>query len=421
MRRLILLATAAALALGAWALPAPDIAVGAGDELPDPRPLSARSSVWYCAGADAETDPVLGAALPTAGRAVFSLPADGEFIDVFEQRLTAPGVAEIDVGNGLRFHPGPALVEVSSSPSGAAVILTGPTQLAGVSCQIAAKEWFLNGGTQGPSETLTLRLYNPLLEPARVSLQLMSEFGFEPLLNDAQVQVAPRDWEDFNFGPLLGERERIAIKVNTEEGVVIPSFTSTGPEGLAVWPGEGLSPIWEFPVAQADATSGILSLWNSGPIDATATVSVVGTAGVAGTVTVVVGPQREERVDLAAISEGEVGAVVKSDLPLAAAVLTAGPGGRAGSVGAPRTVVRWLVPANNLVRGLDYRVVVLNSSDDEVELTSRSVGNETANRIVILPGTIRRLAISGKGAEITASGPVSVAWVVASETDLGLG
>ena len=420
MRRLVLLATVSVLALGAWALPAPDVEPGASDELPDPRPLATRSNVWYCAGTDSEVDPVLAAALPTAGRVEFSLPVDGEFIDVFEKRLTTPGVAEVDVGDGLRFHPGPALIEVSSSPSAAAIVLSGPTQLAGDACQTAAKEWFLNAGTQGPSERLTLRLYNPLLEPARVSLRLMTEFGFEPLLDDAQVQVGPRDWEDFDFGPLLGERARVAIQVNTAEGVVIPSFTSSGPEGLAVWPGEGLSRTWEFPVAQAEATSGILSLWNPDVTDATATVSVLGTEGVAETVTVTVGAQREERIDLAAISAGEVGAVVSSDLPLAAAVLTAGPGGRAGSVGAPRPLENWLVPSNNLVRDLDYRVVVLNSGADDVELISRSVGNETASQIVVPAGTIRRLSIAGKGAELSASGPVTVAWIVVGASDLGL-
>ncbi len=421
MRRFILVAVVTAGALAVWAFPAPDVESGAGNELPDPRPLSSRSNVWYCSGSDAETDPVLGAALPTAGRAEFSLPADGEFLDVFEERLTDPGVAEVDVGDGLRFHPGPALIEVSSSPSGAAVVLSGPSQLAGDSCQTAAKEWFLNAGTQGPVETLTLRLFNPLLEPARVSLQLMSEFGFEPLLDDARVLVGPRDWEDFDFGPLLGERDRVAIKVSAVEGVVIPSFSSVGPEGLAVWPGEGLSPHWEFPVAQAEATSGIISLWNPGVVDATASVSIIGTAGVVGNITVTVGAQREERIDLSTVSDAEVGAVVTSDIPLAAAVLVKGPGGRAGSTAAPRPVERWLVPANNLVGGLDYRVIVLNSSGDDVELLSRPIGSETANRVVLPAGTIRRLAIAGKGAELTASGPVTVAWIVVGSSDLGIG
>ena len=119
--RLLLVAVVAALAVGAWALPAPETEEGASDDLPDPRPLSARSNVWYCVGSDSETDPILGAALAAAGRVEFSLPVDGEFIDVFEQRLSDPGVAEMDVGDGLRFHPGPALIEVSSSPSGAAI------------------------------------------------------------------------------------------------------------------------------------------------------------------------------------------------------------------------------------------------------------------------------------------------------------
>lgn len=421
MRRLLLAVVVAGVAVIAWTLPTPDVESVSSAELPDPRPLSARSGVWYCGGAEAETDPVLGAALPVAGRAEFSLPVGGDFIDVFEERLTEPGVAEVDVGDGLRFHPGPALVEVSSSPSGAAVLLAGPTQLAGDSCQIAAKEWFLNAGTQGPVETLTLRLYNPLLEPARASLQLMSEFGFEPLLDDAQVQVGPRDWEDFNFGPLLGERERIAIKVNTAEGVVIPSFSSTGQEGLAVWPGEGLSPRWEFPVVQAEGTAAVLSLWNPGVVDATAIVSVHGTAGLIDTLTVVVGAQREERVDVSAISGGDVAARIDSDLPLAAAVLASGPSGRAGAVGAPRTLNQWLVPANNLIEELEYRVVVFNSSGDEVELISRSVGNETANRVMLPPGAIRRQVIVGQGAEISASGPVSVAWIAQSASDLAIG
>ena len=64
---------------------------------------------------------------------------------------------------------------------------------------------------------------------------------------------------------------------------------------------------------------------------------------------------------------------------------------------------------------------VLNSADDAVEVVARPVGGEEGVRTEVAGHSIARLEIAGRGADITASGPVSVAWVVTGATDTGLG
>ena len=143
MKRLMVGLLAAVTAIAAWAMPAPDIAAGVVDDLPEPAAEN-RSQVWFCPGAAGDVDPVLMAQLVSPGIVGFSLPVEGEIIDSFQNRIE-PGVGDWDVGDLLLFHAGPAIVETSSSPSAASVIYRGPDQLAAGGCATAAKEWYLNG------------------------------------------------------------------------------------------------------------------------------------------------------------------------------------------------------------------------------------------------------------------------------------
>ena len=309
MKRLLIGVLAAVTAAAAWALPAPDSAEGVVEQLPELPETRQRSAVWFCPGVDGEVDPILAASLTSAGLAGFSLPADGEVADAFQTRIE-PGVADWDVGDVLLFHPGPAIVETSTTPSAASVIYRGPVQVAAGGCHTPAKEWFLAGARAGPAQTVTLRLFNPLLEQARVSLQVNTEFGFEPLLDLESVSIDPRDWTDVPLSLTLGDREQVAVRVAVTEGVVIPSLSMVGPNGLAVWPGESPSARWEFPLAQVAGTSGTLSVWNPGEESAEVAIELMGRQGPIGLFDLTVGPNREERFDISATTSLEAGAVV---------------------------------------------------------------------------------------------------------------
>lgn len=418
MKRLAIGVLAALTALAAWAMPAPDIAAGAVDELPEPV-AGSRSQVWFCPGAAAEVDPVLSAQLVSPGIVGFSLPVDGEIIDSFQNRIQA-GVGDWDVGDLLLFHPGPAIVETSSSPSAASVIFRGPDQLAADGCATAAKEWYLNGAGIGAAETLTLRLFNPLLEQGRVALEVVSEFGFEPLLDFQNMSIGPRSWEDVSLSLLLGEREQMAVRVSVVEGVVVPSMHRVTENGLAVWPGESPASRWEFPLAQVAGTDGTVSIWNPGDEVAEVDLELVGRQGPVGRFDVSVGPGREETFNVSSVTTRETGVVLTSTVAVVAAVRSDGPAGAASTVGAPRPVERWLVPAHGVVGGLDSFVFVLNSGDDPVEVIARPAGGERGAGVDVAGHSIARLQIDGRGADITASGPVSVAWVVTGQDDTGL-
>ena len=419
MKRLVVGVLAALTALAAWTMPAPDTAVGAVEELPEPT-AGRRSQVWFCPGADGEVDPILAAALVSPGIVGFSLPVEGSIVDSFQNRIEA-GVQDWDIGDLLLFHPGPAIIETSSSPSGAAVIYRGPNQVAADGCSIAAKEWYLNGAGIGQTDTLTLRLFNPLLEQARVSLEVVSEFGFEPLLDLENMSIGPRSWDDVSLSLLLGERQQIAVRVSIEEGVVIPSMHRVTQNGLAVWPGESPSSRWEFPLAQVAGTDGTISVWNPGEETAEIDIELVDRQGPVGRFDVTVGPGREETFNVSSVTTRETGAVVTSSVAVVAAVRSDGPAGSASTVGAPRPAERWLVPTHGVVGGLSSFLFVLNSADEAVEVVARAAGSEEGVRTEVAGHSIARLEIAGRGADITASGPVSVAWVVTGATDTGLG
>ena len=418
MKRILIGALAGVAALAAWALPAPEVSSGAVADVLAP-PAGTRAGAWFCPGADGEVDPILTAGVLSAGLVGFSLPVDGDILDGFQER-TGPGVAEWDVGDGLFFHPGPAIVETSSRPAAATVLYRGPARLAADGCYVAAKEWFLNGtGIQSPA-TLTLRLFNPLLEPARVELEVVSEFGFEPLLDLETVGVGPRAWEDIELSLLLGDREQVAVRVAVTEGVVIPGLHAAGPNGLAVWPGESPSPTWEFPVAQVAGTAGVVSVWNPGDETAEVSLELAGRQGPVGRFELTVGPGREERFDVSGITAIEVGAVVRSSVAVVAALHAESPGARAASVGAPRPAVRWLVPGHSIAGDINSFVFVLNSGVDPVEVTSSAIGSEPGPAVQVAGGAIARLDVSGPGADVRASGPVSVAWLVSRAGEFGL-
>ena len=419
MKRFVIAILATVAGVTAWVMPAPDIASGAVDELPEPV-AGTRSEVWFCPGAAAEVDPIVTAAVLAPGIVGFSLPVAGEVLDSFQNRIPA-GVGDWDVGDGLFFHPGPSIVETSSSPSAAAVVYRGPAQVAADGCYTAAKEWFLNGATMRPSETLTLRLFNPLLEQGRVLLQVVTEFGFEPLLDLETMSIGPRAWEDVSLSLVLGDREQVAVQVSVTEGVVIPSLHAVGPNGLSVWPGESPSSTWEFPLVQTVGTTGEISVWNPGSEPADVSIELMGSRGPVGGFDLSVGPGREERYDVSSLTTAEVGAVIRSTVAVVAAVRSDGPGGTAATVGVPRPGARWLVPAHGIVPDLSSFVWVLNSGDDPVDVAAQPIGADSGTTRQVSGHSIARLDVSGRGADITATGPVSAAWVVVGAGDVGLG
>lgn len=419
MKHILIAVLAAVTAIAAWALPAPDTAAGAVPQLPELPETGQRSSVWFCPGVDGEVDPILTASLASAGLASFSLPSAGEVIDGFQTRVE-PGVADWDVGDVLLFHPGPAIVETSTTPSSAAVVYRGPVQVATSGCSTPAKEWFFTGGRSGPGEAVTLRLFNPLLEQGRVTIQVNTEFGFEPLLDLESVNVSPRDWVDVPLSLVLGDREQLAVGVAVTEGVIIPSLSVVTPNGLAVWPGESPSPVWEFPLAQVAGTSGTVSIWNPGTETADVTIELMGRVGPIGMFELTVGPSREERFAISSTTSLEAGAVVRSTGGVVAAVTSESAGGLAGAAGSPRAATRWLVPGHGVAGGLASFVFVLNSGDEPVVVEAGPMGSEATSTDSVPGHAIARLEISGRGAEITASGPVSVAWATVGAGDIGL-
>lgn len=420
VKRVLILSVVALAGLAAVAMgPIDDGPVGL-PALPDPEPSLGRSSVWYCLGAAADADPILAAATPGSARVSFSLPVDGAFIDTISESAAGEQVVTADLGDGRRFHPGPALVEVSATPSAAAFVVAGPQQLGADSCQVASKEWFVAGGSVGNGEILTLRLFNPLLEPAIAGIELVSEFGFEPLSDVASVTVPPRAWEDIPIGVVLGDRSEVSARVSVAEGVVIPGFVSITGEGLAIWPGQALSSVWEFPLAQPAGSEGVLTLWNPGESEATVTIELLETVGALPPVEVAVGAARQERIDLTTLTSREVAVIVRSTTPIAAAVRASGSAGSAAGVGAPRAAARWIVPLLGVHSDLTHRITVVNGGAEAAQIVVRLLGSQEATSLTVDARSLGTVSIDGTGAEVTSDQPVTVGWTATGRSDVAL-
>lgn len=416
VRRLLSAALIAALALLSWVMPSPEPEVAL-DDGGLPIPIANDTGVWYCPGADLAADPILSTVLLGGGTSSFSLPVAGEVADSAILTLRGPGMSVFNVGDVLPFHTGPALVEVSTAPSAAGVLFRGADAVAGTACQAAAKEWHLVGGTTGPDRRLSVVLYNPLLESAVADLTLSTEFGFEPLLDFDSVVVAPRDWIEVRLDREIGERASLSLKISTIDGLVIPTFVSRRSTGGAVWPGAGLSSLWEFP-ASPEGSGTEIAVWNplQEPVDVV--VSLLGMEGVLETQSATLAPGREERFPFAT---GGGAVVVEASAAIPAALVFESETGHAASAGVARPSTRWLVPVIKSAPGLTGTIHIVNGSEATAEVLIRVVSAEQAAAVTIPAGSALVVPSPGAGVEIESSTPVSVGWRVVGEADLALG
>ena len=433
MRRLlILVAVGSALAV-AVLLPAPEPAPDPLQGLIiEPPGLSSPEdeSIWYCpwAQSDAFRDSVLGVVALQEATAAFTFPVaiPGEPADTAHLEVIGRGAATLALGEVARRGDSPGFVEFSAGPAAASVTVMGEAVLAADACVSSGPAtWHFPGGSTMPGEHLTLRIFNPFPDPAKVTVTGVSDIGVEALADLESLPVGARSWRDVEFETLLRQRQNLVITVTAVEGVVVPAMAFGTAADEDWWPGVGEATEWEFPVARVQGTGAFLVVHNPGLGAVDVSVDLYTPDGpifVAFAATVA--PEVPARFDLSAYPGDPLAARVVASGPVAASVVAIGDGEVAVMPGAPAQASTWLLPGLRRLPLHATSIWLLNTSSEEAisatvsALTNFGTSGET---VVVAPGVPRQVDVTVVDAEgflVEASSPLTVAWTARGPTGL---
>ena len=441
MRRFAGLLVVAALGVGAAAMiepspPDPPDFTGAVAPQPEAR---ARSSVWYCPWADSgdlrDSDYALASVPPVNATVSLPSPIPNEAARQTNLSLAGPGAAIVDIEDIVRLGAAPGFVEFDDGPATASALITSDFSLAGDHCTVSIdKVWYLPGGTTREGRLLTLRLFNPFSELAKVSVSGVSEFGFVPLPELSPVDVPGRSWRDLELNPAIPFLDDLVLIVTTEQGSVVPALSLVVDGGdEATWPGEGLSTLWEFPMVSTDGLMPELVIGNPATGPVTVEIDVFSTRAASPAALVVeVLPEAPLRVELSDIGEGAFGIRLRAGGPVSAVVVAEDPppqtiegeepeepiaGTRiAATTGAREQASRWLLPGVGTPAGTQSSVWILNTNPETVTVTLEPLSSGTlpSDKLQVEPGRIARYNVPTtagiSGYLIDSSLPISAGW-----------
>lgn len=426
MRRFVILGLALAAAVGAAALPAPPPPAEplAGLVIDRPgieSPIDA--SIWYCpwAQANAERDSAVAVAAVVPAEAEFTFPVaiPGQAADTAAAEMLGPGAAVVTLSGVAQRGDSPAFIEFSDGPAAAAVTVIGDVVAADPCVAQGPDEWFFAGGSTITGERLSLRLFNPFPETAKVTITGFSEIGVEALGSLRSISVNPRSWKDIPFEELLRQRQSLVLSVRADTGLIVPAMTfgaEDGDEGW--WLGSDLATAWELPVVQAEGTAASIVIGNPGPTAVDVTVDLYGVddsypeAFVA-----TVPPESPLRLSLADVGAAVLGARVSATDPVVVGVVASGEAGVAVTGGVPAPSRTWLLPGLR-TQGLETGTLwLLNTSFDPVAVTvGMLTGNDVINaRYTVEPGRVLLVPVTDEdafGFLVSAPAPFSAGWAV---------
>lgn len=447
MKRLFALILVGASVFAAVVLPEPDSPGGPEFVGPQERESVAAStaSVWYCtwaaSGALRDSTVMVAASVPVQASLTLPQQIVGDDPDTYETQLQAAGATAIDVGQIVRRGDTPLFAEFDDGPAAVAVIVESNDLLTGDACLARIpKVWELPGGTTREGRTLTLRLFNPFPELAKVSVGGSSESGQTGLVDLQNIDVNGRTWLDISLNEIVPLLDDVSLTVTTSEGLVIPSLAVAGTTDEASWPGIAPTTYWEFPVATTSADfAPSLMLSNTGTVAVAALIDVYTATGVTiDAREVVVDPSIPRRVDLSDLADGALGIRVRSAAPLSAVVIAeesqvvlaaAGEGDQpdegeetsggdriAGTIGSSGPATNWLLPGLQAVDGADSTVWLLNTGTETATVILQPLGSQSllTSKQSVPAGTVLGVPLGYDAAVggyfVESSVPISVAW-----------
>ena len=427
MRRLLVPAAVGGVLAVAFLIPAPE---------PPPEPLQGLiieapglsspedASIWYCpwAQSDASRDSVFGVVSLAEADASFTLPVavPGQPADRASLKVIGRGAATLALSEIAQRGDSPGLVEFDGGPAAVSVTVMGEGVLAADACLSSGPEvWHFLGGSTMPGEHLTLRIFNPFPEPAKVTVTGVSDIGIEALGELESLPVGARSWRDVEFSSLLRQRQNLVITVTAVEGVVVPAMVLGNEADEDWWPGVGEATEWEFPVARVADTEGFLVVHNPGLGPVEVSVDLFTPEGpIIEAFTATVTPEAPARFDLSAYPGDPMGARVVASGPVAAGVVALGEEEVAVMPGAARQASTWLLPGLRRLPLHAASIWLLNTSSEEsiaATVSALGGGGASGETVVVVPGVPRQVDVTVAGAEgflVEASSPLTVAWSV---------
>lgn len=359
-----------------------------------------------------------------------TFPLTGEIRLSLEESLPGPSATPVRLGQHLAQGLAPAIIEFSDEPAAVAAVVDGEGLIAGSVCPSSTpKVWYLPGASTAAGERLTLQLFNPFPEDAMVDVSAHSEFGAEPSTGLEGISVQARSWRELELEVLLPVREELAFKVEAQQGNIIAAMAHTSASGAqAVWSGVAPSEVWEFPAASVSGVPARLFISNDGSLEVTFTIDILTSEGSEfGVLTGTIPPLRQAQVDLSQLADGDVGARVTADGPVAAVVVSKGESGLATTPGATTTATRWLLPGVGVRAEAGHRLWLMNSGNNPLTVTlgpldaAGFLGEPT--KVTVAGGAVASIPIDTfrvAALVAEAAGPFTAAWSVIGNGDVAL-
>ncbi|MEN8113743.1 MAG: DUF5719 family protein [Actinomycetota bacterium] len=437
-------------------------------------------SAWYCswaaAGALRDTAFNLASIIDVDATITLPNPNPTEEPALADFSLRGPGARSIDEGGIVRHGTQPGIIEFDDGPAVATTATWSEEILTGDRCVVSVpKEWHLAGGVTAEGFTLQLQLFNPFAEPAKVTIETISEFGRSTLSGFESRDVPGRSWVTEDLSRLIPFLDIVTLTIRSESGIVIPSFVLNDGTDEASWPATGQSTTWDFPVTSLPGLEPTLVLSNTGSVGATVSIDLFTPDGpILDADGRIISPLEPTRIHLADLAEPPFALRVRSNAPVGAIIQAAAPGafprsddappgqsdsdsgddeettttiapdatddaasdetvpeeeevtpftftGLAAMPGNTDTHERWLVPGLGIVPGADTSIWVLNPTGDDATVTVEPLGVSSNNveKVLIQPGRYAEIPIAplsetGNSAVlIDATVPVSVAVSIA--------
>ncbi len=421
MRRLAWLVLAGALAAGAVVVPEPEaveppgvfeIAAGRSD-------ATSFAGVWYCpvAVATLERDTLISVAATERATAAFTFPnpVPGEEAETARFELDAPGALSVLVSDVALRGDAPGLIEFTTRSAASFAEVVEEAGRSGDVCLAAApKVWYVVGNSTGEGERLTLRLFNPFPEPAKLRLLAFSEIGIEPLPEVQSITISARSWRDFPLDDALRFRDSLAFTISAEEGLAFPAVLVGDDIDTASWPGTRLADTWEFAAARVAGLTPRLVVANPGEDDLTATLDVfTAEGGQEEALTIDLPATTPTVVPLEGLTDAPFGLRVRASGPVAAALIASGPAGLGGTVGRATQATTWLLPGGDSNPDGVSTVWLLNSGESQATVTVQPLGVQiAATKLIVPPRTVRQVIADAEssGYLVESTAPVTAGW-----------
>lgn len=387
-------------------------------------------AIWYCPWGQAgnERDSYFSVASIEEATASLTFPVaiPGEPPDLASLGVGSYGAAGLNLSSVAIRGDSAGFIEMDGGPSAASVTVFGDVVMGDSCVAKGGDEWFFPGGSTMDDDTLTLRLFNPFPETAKVGIDAFSEIGVEALGGLRSVSVNPRSWRDVSFQEVFRQRQSLVVSVRTESGLVVPVMAYGSGTDQAFWNGTGLSPTWELPVAQTEGVAAVLVVANPGLSPVEVTVDLFGEEeSFPEAFSLTVPAQSPLRIDLSEVPAQALGARVTASGPVSVAVTAVGGGGTAVTTGSSVGSRAWLLPGVRTMAGVEGALWLLNTSDEPLSVTvgTLTAGEVRNSRHVVQPGRLLRVETTrtALGYLVTAPEPLMVGWTMSGDQGVAFG